>query len=169
MPFVIGHKVNLWKTRPVTPTVVTPFNRTGSPFYLYDFRRQQAGSPLEVSTYLSSQIDSNSAFVLPPAKPESLWLTQGFLLLQASHQVYTYYSRQITFILDYKHWQILNPVPPTQEAAMSICSGVPTEYCAPLQVEGRCSTKQALWSPGRPTSQIRGHALILQKSWSSVT
>lgn len=36
---------------------------------------------LNVSPYLSSPINSSSAFVLPPAKPESLWLTQSFLLL----------------------------------------------------------------------------------------
>lgn len=169
MPFVIGHKVNLWKSQTCHPHCCHTFQQNRLPILFVRFQTTTGWFPLEVSTYLSSPIDSNSAFVLPPAKPESLWLTQSFLLLQASHQVYTYCSCQITFILDYKHWQILNPVPPTQEAAMSICSGVPTEYCAPLQVEGRCSTKQALWSLGRPTSQIRGHALILQKSRSSLT
>ena len=34
---------------------------------------------------------------------------------------------------------------------MSFCLDVPIDYGAPLQVEGRCSAKQALWSPGRPT------------------
>lgn len=66
--------------------------------------------PLQVSTYLSSPINLSRAFVLPPAKPESLWLTLSFHVFQASHQEYTcYYSCQITFILDYKHQQILNP------------------------------------------------------------
>ena len=65
-----------------------------SHFRRHDFRQQQAGSPLEASTYLSSPIDSSTAFVLPPAKPESLWLTQSFLLLlQASHQAQTHAIR----------------------------------------------------------------------------
>lgn len=110
-----------------------------TPFHLYD-SAVTGWFPLQVSTYLSSQIDSR-AFDSPPAKTDLydslIASSSSNLRVRRIHN----YSCQITFRLEESH-------PLKRRAAVSVCFAVPKEHWTTLQVEGQCSTKQAFLVTG---------------------
>lgn len=115
------------------------------------FHRATGCLLLKVSTYLSSRIDSSSAFVSPPAKPEFLWVTQCFLPLHEQLCMPNQFRTWNT-VSYYKHWQMFHPASHPREACL--CSSVPVESYATFQVEGRYFMKWTL-SPGRSTSLLQ--------------
>lgn len=157
MPFIIGHKVMMWKTTSNSPchypsllplllSCLSGFSWTGIRFYLCDFTEQQA------VCYLKSpptfHLASTPAALLFHRLPNQ----NSYESHSASSPYTNNYSCQISFVLDYKHWQMFHPASHPREVCR--CSSVPVESYATFQVEGRYFMKWVL-SPGRSTSLLQ--------------
>lgn len=96
-------------------------------------------------------------FLLPPPPlilpPQTL--PPGWHVNKKNH------AKQLSYLTVCIGKHINQPTHSSREPRAS-ASALP-QSTALWQVEGHCSTEQALWSQGKPPSQIRGPALILQR------